>query len=117
MPNVEELRELAARAFALAINAKDRRIIARLYAEAWDYIDQAGSLEATQHEAADASAGFVSCPLDQRNRVRSKRRISALQKGEEMQLGKVVPQIRIFVSPWGKDEFGNRVRFVHSIDD
>ena len=116
MPNAEELRELAARAFALAINAKDQRIVARLYAEAWDYINQAGSLEATQHEAADASAGFVSCPLDQCKEVRLKRRLLALQR-REMQLGKVVPQIRMFVSPWCKDEFGNRVRVIHSIND
>ena len=58
MPNAEELRELAARAFALAINATDQRIIARLYAEACEYVDQAGLLEAAQHQAADAGTGF-----------------------------------------------------------
>jgi hypothetical protein len=101
---------------ALAIDAKDQRLIARLRTDACEYVDQAGLLEAGQHQAADAGAGFVSCPLDQRKEVRLKRRLLALQK-REMQLGKVVPQIRMFVSPWCKDEFGNRVRVIHSIDD
>jgi hypothetical protein len=115
MPNAAELRELAA-TFALAIDANDQRLVARLRAEACEYVDQAGLLEPAQHQAADAGAGFVSCPLDQRKEVRLKRRLLALHK-REMQLGKVVPQIRMFVSPWCKDEFGNRVRVIHSIDD
>ena len=121
MPNAAELRELAAPTFALAIDVKDQRLIARLRAEACEYVDQAGLLQAgllepAQNHAADAGAGFVSCPLDQCKEVRLKRRLLALQR-REMQLGKVVPQIRMFVSPWCKDEFGNRVRVIHSIND
>jgi hypothetical protein len=126
MPNAAELRELAAPTFALAIDVKDQRLIARLRAEACEYVDQAGLLQAgllqagllepAQNHAADAGAGFVSCPLDQCKEVRLTRRLLALQR-REMQLGKVVPQIRMFVSPWCKDEFGNRVRVIHSIND
>jgi hypothetical protein len=47
--------EWAARTFALAIDAKDQRLIARLCAEACEYVDQAG---AAQHQAADAGTGF-----------------------------------------------------------
>ena len=79
------------------------------------YTNTASALH-KQHQAADGGAGFLSCPLNQRKEVRLKRRLLALQK-REMQLGKVVPQIRMFVSPWCKDEFGNRVRVIHSIDD
>jgi hypothetical protein len=50
--------EWAARTFALAIDAKDQRLIARLCAEACEYVDQAGLLEAAQHQVADAGTGF-----------------------------------------------------------
>jgi hypothetical protein len=70
-------------------------------------------LEAGQHQA-DAGAGFVM--LDQGNQGRLKRRLRALHE-HKMQLGQAVPQIRMSVSSWGKDKFGNRVRFICAIDD
>jgi hypothetical protein len=51
MNTAEQLRELAARLLALAMNAKDQDLLERLCVRAGECLDQAGLLEAGQ--AAD----------------------------------------------------------------
>jgi hypothetical protein len=54
MPDAAQLRELAARMLALALDAKDQQLLERLCVRASDYLEQARMLEATQPPATDA---------------------------------------------------------------
>ena len=54
MPDAAQLRELAARMLALALDAKDQQLLERLCVGASDYLDQAIALEAAQPPSADA---------------------------------------------------------------
>ena len=46
MPTATELRELAARMLALAMNANDQQMLESLCTRAGEYLDQAAALEA-----------------------------------------------------------------------
>jgi hypothetical protein len=54
MLDAAQLREMAARTLALAMQAKDERLLEQLCVRAGDYLDQAGLLEAAKPLAIDA---------------------------------------------------------------
>jgi hypothetical protein len=53
MPDASHLRDLAARMLALALTAKDQRLLEWLSVRAGEYLDQAAALEAAHHGEKD----------------------------------------------------------------
>jgi hypothetical protein len=53
MPTVVQLRDLATRMLALAMQVKDQQLLEQLCARAGEYLDQAGQLETAQQPATD----------------------------------------------------------------
>ena len=53
MPTVVQLRDLATRMLALAMQVKDPQLLEQLCVRAGEYLDQAGQLETAQQPATD----------------------------------------------------------------
>ena len=56
MLDAAQLRELAARVFALAMHAKDQNLLEQLCVRAGEYLDQAMAIETAQRPATNAKA-------------------------------------------------------------
>jgi hypothetical protein len=54
MPDAVQLREMAARMLALAMEANDRQLLEWLCVRACEYLDQAGLLDSAQQPLTDA---------------------------------------------------------------